>query len=372
MRKLLVTNLLVLAGLLALAELTAALIEQRHGEPLAVVRLARRLKRPSPSKSLDSSHRCSRQTNWSPSTPYRPHPTLGYWYQPNRSHTARIQLPHTIERQGIQGAVNSYQWSLTTGPQGERLSRPATANNLSEPAVLLLGDSFIFGAGLSDNASLAWQLQGLLPNRPIANYAGGGFGTVHQLLILRDANSTQRLIPLELREQLKGGHVLLGHADYYLKRNVAAPSRLKTFNPRCGSFQQQLQRQPELAKAYSHPRAELRNDKLTISRIPLFQNHSGPDPDVSHQRQVTKALVDAILQEVNALDAKPMVLWLRGADDSAVIGHYRQRGVGVVDLRGNSRLWVNDNLEPFDNHPGPLSTTHWAAQIAEKLTLKTP
>ena len=45
MRKLLVTNLLVLAGLLALAEVMAALVAQRDGEPLAVVRLARRLKR---------------------------------------------------------------------------------------------------------------------------------------------------------------------------------------------------------------------------------------------------------------------------------------------------------------------------------------
>ena len=368
MRKLLVTNLLVLAGLLALAEVMAALVAQRDGEPLAVVRLARRLKRSTPSTTLDSSQSCSRQTSWSPNTPYKPHPTLGYWYLPNSRHTATIQLPNPIERQGIQGAVDSYQWSITTGPQGERLSRPATANNLSEPAVLLLGDSFIFGAGLSDNASLAWQLQGLLPNRPVSNYAGGGFGTVHQWLTLRDANSTQSLIPSVLRKQLKGGHVLLGHADYYLKRNVAAPSRLKTFNPRCGSFQQQLQRQPELAQAYTHPRAELVNGELKISQIRLFQDHSGPDPDRAHQRKVTIALVNALLQEVEALDATPMVLWLRGSDDSAVIAHYRQRGVAVLDLRGKSNLWINDNLEPFDNHPGPLSTTHWAAAIAERLT----
>ena len=368
MRKLLVTNLLVLAGLLALAEVMAALEAQRHGEALAVVRLARRLKSAHPSKPLDSSQSCSRQTSWSPNTPYRPHPTLGYWYAPNSSHTATIQLPNTIARQGIEGAVNSYQWSLTTGPQGERLSRPATANKLSNPAVLLLGDSFIFGAGLSDNASLAWQLQSLLPNRPVANYAGGGFGTVHQWLMLRDANSTQGLIPPALRQQLKGGHVLLGHADYYFKRNVAAPSRLRTFNPRCGSFQQQLQDQPELAKAYTHPRAELFNGELKMSQIQLFQNHSGPDPDGKHQRKVTIALVDAILKEVETLDATPMVLWLRGSDDDVVITHYRQRGVGVVDLRGRSNLWINDNLEPFDNHPGPLSTTHWAAEIVRALT----
>ena len=367
MRKLLVTNLLVFAGLLALAEVTASLVAQWQGESLALVRLARRLKSANQPKPLDGSQGCGRQTRWLPNTPYRPNTTLGYWYQPNSSYSATIQLPNAIERQGIQGAVNRYQWSLTTGPRGERISSPASAHQRSEPAVLLLGDSFVFGAGLSDNASLAWQLQSLLPDNPVANYAGGGFGTVHQWLMLRDANSDQSLIPSALREQLKGGHVLLGHADYYLKRNVAAPSRLKTFNPRCGTFQQQLQRQPQLAQAYTHPRADLRNGLLTVSQIPLFQDHPGPDPDATHQRQVTTALVDAILREVDALDATPMVLWLRGSNDSAVITHYRKQGVAVIDLRGESKLWTRDDLEPFDNHPGPLSTTQWAAQIVQQL-----
>ena len=62
-----------------------------------------------------------------------------------------------------------------------------------------------------------------------------------------------------------------------------------------------------------------------------------------------------------------MVLWLRGGNDSAVIAHYRKQGVAVIDLRGESKLWTRDNLEPFDNHPGPLSTTQWAAQIVKQL-----
>ena len=43
MRKLLVVNLLVLAGLVAAAELAAALIAQQRGEPLALIRLALQL-----------------------------------------------------------------------------------------------------------------------------------------------------------------------------------------------------------------------------------------------------------------------------------------------------------------------------------------
>ena len=54
MRKLLVINLLVLAGLLALAEVTAALMAQWKGEPLALVRLARRFKDSNRPKAVES------------------------------------------------------------------------------------------------------------------------------------------------------------------------------------------------------------------------------------------------------------------------------------------------------------------------------
>ncbi|QNI57039.1 hypothetical protein SynBIOSU31_00118 [Synechococcus sp. BIOS-U3-1] len=367
MRKLLVVNLLILASLLAIAEVIAALVAQHKGEPLALVRLARQLKNGRTIQAPKAKSACERKTSWSPQSPYVPEPTLGYWYRKNSINTATIQLPEDVQRMGIVGAVNRYQWTLSTGSKGERLSRAAGASSGTAPAVLVLGDSFVLGAGLSDNASLAWQLQSLLPHQPVANYAGGGFGTVHQWLMLRDANNKQTLIPAELRKQLKGGHVLLGHADYYLKRNVAAPSRLRTFNPSCGTFQQQLKRKPALAKAYTHPRASLIDGTLAVSQIPLFDDHLEEDPRREQQIKVTTALVDAILQETAVLKATPMVLWLQGDHDSAVINHYRQRGVAVLDLRGGGGLWTRDNLEPFDNHPGPLTTSHWAELIAEQL-----
>lgn len=367
MRKLLAVNILVLIGLLAIAEVIASLVAQQQGEPLALVRLARQLKRGSTTQARKPSGSCDRTTRWDPESPYTPEPTLGYWYKRNSINTATIQLPQAVQRLGIVGPVNRYQWTLSTGARGERLSRPTGSSSGSGPAVLLLGDSFVLGAGLSDNASLAWQLQSLLPDQPVANFAGGGFGTVHQWLMLRDANTKQTLISANLREQLRGGEVLLGHADYYLKRNVAAPSRLRTFNPKCGTFQQQLKRQPALAKAYTHPKASLINDKLVVGQTPLFQDHRGQDPDRSQQIEVTKSLVDAILQEISDLKATPTVLWLQGDNDSEVINHYRQRGVSVLDLRGGDGLWTRDNLEPFDNHPGPLSTSHWASLIAAKL-----
>jgi hypothetical protein len=104
----------------------------------------------------------------------------------------------------------------------QRLSQPRTAAApaAASAAVLLLGDSFILGAGLADTTSLGWQLQSLLPQRRVANYAGGGFGTIHQLLLLRDATGPRRLIPTALAEALRGGDPLHLARDMCRDRGV--------------------------------------------------------------------------------------------------------------------------------------------------------
>jgi hypothetical protein len=365
MRRLLLINVLVFTGLVALAETAASLFQARQGESPALLRLAQGLQARSTTHEQTPAG-CPSTTSWSPISPFQPDPLLGYWYRPNTNATATIRLTHPIQREGIVGMVDRYAWSLSTGPQGERLSRPryATATASGSPAVLLLGDSFIHGAGLADTASLSWQLQSLLPERPVANYAGGGYATIHQLLLLRDATGDQRLIPSALTQQLRGGDVLLGYADFYPRRNVAAPSRLRSFNPRCGGLKPTKQQ----ARAFFHPRAGLRQGQLQIEPVPLFQPHPGPDPSQAEQDAVTIALLDATLAQVRQLDARPTILWIDGSDQSAPIQHLRQHGVRILDLRNrNTGLWTHDTLMPFDNHPGPLTVSTWAQAIAEAL-----
>ena len=365
MRKLLLLNLLIFAGLMALAEATASLLLSRVGEPLALVRLAQEL-RSSATSPESPPGKCPSTTTWNPSSPFQPDPLLGYWYRPHASATATIRLPQPIQREGIVGSVNRYSWQLSTGTNGERLSKPKNSSELTAPsaAVMLLGDSFILGSGLSDTNALGWQLQSLLPSRLVANYAGGGFGTIHQVLLLRDATGPKRLIPTALAEGLRGGDVLLGYADFYPRRNVAAPSRLRTFKPRCGG----LQPPADQAKAFFHPRASLRQGQLEIEPVPLFQAHNGPDPSQAEQDAVTIALLDEALARVQQLGARPTILWIEGRADSAPIQHLRRRGVRILDLRnpGNG-LWSHDTLMPFDNHPGPLTASNWARVVASSL-----
>ena len=366
MRRLLLINMLVFGGLVALAETTASLIQTRQGQPPALLRLAKRLRSSAASPAEEIPADCSSTTSWQPRSPFQPDPLLGYWYRANLEATATIRLPQAIQRQGIVGSVDRYSWKLSTGSHGERLSQAKRAETRKQglPAVLLLGDSFILGSGLSNNLSLGWQLQGLMPHRQVANYAGGGFGTIHQLLLLRDATGDQRLIPASLAHQLRGGDVLLGYADFYPRRNVAAPSRLRTFNPRCGG----LQPTAEQAKTFFHPRGRLEQGQLQIEPVPLFQPHAGPDPSQVEQDAVTIALLNEALAKVQQLGARPIILWIEGSEQSAPIAHLRSRGVRILDLRPkNNGLWTHDTLIPFDNHPGPLTASNWAQALAEIL-----
>ena len=365
MRKLLLINLLVFAGLLSLAETVASLLQLRQGESLALLRLAQSL-RSGRAGTEQTPKGCTSTTTWSPASPFQPDPLLGYWYRPNVVASATIQLAQPIQREGIVGRVDRYKWELSTGSYGERISRPrqAEARTNTQPATLLLGDSFILGAGLSDSSSLGWQLQSLLPERTVANYAGGGFGTIHQALLLRDATGSNRLIPSSLAKNLQGGDVLLGYADFYTRRNVAAPSRLRTFQPRCGGLQPPASQQ----KAFFHPRATLKQGRLQIAAIQLFQPHTGTDPDQATQDAVTIALLNEALDRIQQLGARPTILWVEGNDHSPPIKHLQHRGVRILDLRNpNNGLWSHDTLMPFDNHPGPLTASNWAGSVATSL-----
>jgi hypothetical protein len=365
MRKLLLINLLAFAGFFAVSETAASLLQSQQGEPLALVRLVEQLRlRAAPLQQFMDA--CPVSTVWKAESPFQSDPLLGYWHRPNVSVSSTIRLRRPIKREGIVGMVDRYTWQLSTGAHGERLSQPHSAPELSQgrPTVLLLGDSFIFGSGLPDSLSFGWQLQASLPDRRIVNYAGGGFGTIHQVLLLRDARGQGRLIPASLAHALRGGDVLLGYADFYQLRNVAAPSRLRTFQPRCGA----LQPPAGEAKSFTHPRANLHQGDLQIESVPLFQAHSGPDPSKAEQAAVTIALLDEALALVQELGARPTILWIRGNADSAPIQHLRRRGVPILDLRPPGKgLWTHDTLAPFDHHPGPLTANSWAREVAARL-----
>lgn len=115
---------------------------------------------------------------------FAPDPALAFRQLPDRQARATaVKNGHTI-----------YDVVYTTDAHGFRVL-PSDAGRPGETPVLILGDSFAFGAGLPDEATLAWYLRELSGAKlqPV-NLAVKGYG-LHQ--VLRQ---------LEIGEPLKSGH----------------------------------------------------------------------------------------------------------------------------------------------------------------------
>jgi len=113
-----------------------------------------------------------------------PDPALAFRQLPNRQARARaVKNGHTI-----------YDVVYTTDAHGFRALPPGPAQAGDTP-ILILGDSFAFGAGLADDQTLAWYLREL---------SGGKLQPV--TLAVKGYGLNQVLRQLELGEPRKSGH----------------------------------------------------------------------------------------------------------------------------------------------------------------------
>lgn len=81
-------------------------------------------------------------------------------------------------------AFDSPIWSARFWPDSTRSTRPLEQTGTPAYAVLL-GCSYIEGAGLADDESLGWLLQARLPLLDVRNFGTGGYGSYQSLLSLR-------------------------------------------------------------------------------------------------------------------------------------------------------------------------------------------
>lgn len=130
----------------------------------------------------------------------RPDPRLGWVNQPGR-YTApgasRKDRPVTITiRHDGRRAVTAQ--NLDTG------------NDL-RGKIILVGGSFMFGEGLSDEQTLAWKLQHTLPETDVLNYGVKAYGTYQSLLML------EKVLPGQRRTDA----VVYGFMVHHIDRNMA-------------------------------------------------------------------------------------------------------------------------------------------------------
>jgi len=109
---------------------------------------------------------------------FTPHPTRGY-----------AQLPGAFEV----SLADEYTFHVTHLPSGLLIMHPrATYHDARpKPEIWIMGCSFTHGWSLNDQDTYPWVLQERLPDYEVVNYGVEAYGTLHALLQLRDALTTQ-------------------------------------------------------------------------------------------------------------------------------------------------------------------------------------
>jgi hypothetical protein len=86
-----------------------------------------------------------------------------------------------------------YSFTVTHFPSKLRITHPLATytDRRSKPEIWIMGCSFTHGWSLNDQDTYPWLLQARLPQYVVVNYGVEGYGTLHALLQLREALTTQ-------------------------------------------------------------------------------------------------------------------------------------------------------------------------------------
>src|SRR5262249_14401032 len=141
--------------------------------------------------------------------------------------------------------------------------------------------------------------------------------------------------------------IILGYADWYKVRHVAAPSRLREYGgPR-----------PMIHDAaIKHPRAGLDAEgHIVVDSVPLFCQFNQaycdePDPPAEYMDRVTAALINAIADGTNA---RVVLLHFAGRTDDPVLKAVSSRVKVLSALEEDFDYKIRDDVMHFDAHPGP-------------------
>ena len=136
---------------------------------------------------------------------FTPHPTRGY-----------AQLPGAF----VVTLPDGYSFALTHLPSGLRITHPLASytETRSKPEIWIMGCSFTHGWSLNDQDTYPWLLQARLPEYEVVNYGVEGYGTLHVLLQLREALTTQPAPRV----------VVYAYASLHDERNTFLRNRRKT------------------------------------------------------------------------------------------------------------------------------------------------
>ena len=244
----------------------------------------------------------------------------------------------------------SQKWELlplkvTINPDGSRWTgKPYTARG---PNIFIFGDSFVFGYGVNDEQTFSYLLQAAKPDKNVHLFALSGYALPQAYLRF---------------EQIKyrigaDDVVIIGYADFYDVRNVAAPSRLRQVD----WWVKNIDRSFPLQKI---PRATIRPDgKLAFELIAqncVASDCNAVDPSQAYMTAISAKLINDIAMSTQA---KVYVLHLDGSQNNPLFAMLDKRIEVISALSDDFKYFIRDDIAGFDHHPGP----YWHYAISRLL-----
>jgi hypothetical protein len=219
----------------------------------------------------------------------------------------------------------------------------------SSTVVYIFGDSWVFGVGVNDEQTFAFLLQLARKDMCVKLFAVDGYGMTQSFIQFRKL--VDRIKPNDI--------VILGYADYFDVRNVAAPSRLRLerdWHESHGLTEESIML----------PKADL--DDLGAIRISYVQRRCDEnggycdrnDPARDEMSRITAALINEI---ADTSSAPVYLLHFDGKKKNPIFGRLSDTVRRISALEEDFGYVLRDDVLGFDPHPGP----YWHYAISRKL-----
>lgn len=217
--------------------------------------------------------------------------------------------------------------------------------------IQIYGDSHIFGEGVNDEQTFAYLLQQKHPNTHVRLFAIGGYS-------LSNAYIDFQKIKFKLTEK---DIVILGYGDYYRRRHVASPKRLKEYGKKMAHF----------SSSPKHVRVELDDSgNLKFGLVPLFCEDSvqyceQKEPEEDYMNRVSAKLINEIAKNTRA---KVYLLFISGSKSDPLLKMLDPSITVVSGLSEDIDYEFQDVIMDYDKHPGPYWHYTMFSQIHDQIS----
>lgn len=270
-------------------------------------------------------------------------PVMGY------SASAGEYTHNYLRKRNSQKDWESFKTKVTINNDRSRWTGNVDGESL--PKIYILGDSFAFGSGVNDEQTFSFLLQNAMPSYEVKLFALGGYSLTQAYLRLESLNESITSSDI----------VILGYADFYDERHAMSPGRVRSINKWIKLRDpDKIDKDRALIKASLDENGEIQHSY--ISRI--CSKNDGycdkKDPGRSEMTDLTAALVNHIADHTKA---KVYIVHLAGKSDNPVFELINDKVTRISALPEDFDYFIRDNIEGFDNHPGP----YWHYAMSRKL-----